>query len=125
MAARQAARCDFDVIRSDYDVGGVETGPHHVGSVPVIPGIKRFAVAAAKGCPVGIPVAVTGVGKARTATSDDGEEGLLLRRGLCDGSDVHVVTERSVGECMRVAKGDKDDRGVCMRIAKVMNRLTE
>lgn len=44
------------------------------------------------------------MGKARTATSEDGEEGLLLRRGLRDGIDVHVVTERSVGECMRGAK---------------------
>ena len=35
-----AARCSFDVIRSDYDVEGVEARPHPVGSVPVIPGIE-------------------------------------------------------------------------------------
>ena len=36
-----------------------------------------------------------------------------------------ALTERSgVGEFMRV-EGNKDDRGVSMRLAKVMNRLTK
>ena len=34
-----SARCNFDVIRSGYNVGGLEAGPHHVGPVPVIEGI--------------------------------------------------------------------------------------
>ncbi len=41
------------------DVGGGEGGPDDVRSVPVIPGIGRFAVAAAGGRPPGVPVADT------------------------------------------------------------------
>ncbi|CAL5226112.1 g8929 [Coccomyxa viridis] len=36
-----AARCSFDVIRSDYDIEGVKAGAHCVGPVPVIEGIGR------------------------------------------------------------------------------------
>ncbi len=99
-----AARCSFDVIRSDYDVEGVEAGAHCVGPVPVIEGIGRRAVTATGWFPIGVSVADTGVGEARTAKSKDDEEDLLLRRGLRDGDDVPVVTERSVGEFVRVAK---------------------
>ena len=77
-------------------------------------------MAAGGGCPVGIPVAVTGVGKARTASREEGEEGLLLRRGLRDGSDVHVgCRDREVcGRIYEGCKGDKDDRGVSMRVRR-------
>ena len=60
------------------------------GLLPVLPGIGRFAVAVAGGRPPGIVVADTGVGEARTAPGEEGEEGLLFRGGLRNGSDVHV-----------------------------------
>ena len=95
-----AARCTFDVIRSDYDIGGVEAGAYRVGPVPVIEGIGRFVVAAAGGCPVGIPVVVTGV-DARIATSEDDKEGLLLQGGFLEGYDVHdCVVEEALGGCL-------------------------
>lgn len=80
-----AARCSSDVNRSDYDGGGVEVGPHHVAPVSVIEGIGGLAVAVAGGCSVGIPVAVTDVGKARTAPREEGEESLLFQGGFLEG----------------------------------------
>ena len=76
----------------DYidDVGGGEGEPHDVEPVPVIPGSGGFAVAVAGGRPAGIPMADTGVGEARTAPGEKGEEGLLFRRGLCDRDEEHV-----------------------------------
>ena len=57
-----AARCSCDLIRSDYDVGGVEAGPHHVAPVSVVKGIGGLTEAVARGgIPIWIPVANTGV----------------------------------------------------------------
>ena len=47
-------------------------------------------MAAAGGRPPGVPVADTDVGEARTAPGEEGEEGLLLWGGLCDGNKEHV-----------------------------------
>ena len=99
-----AARCSFDVMRSGYDVEGVEAGAHHVGRVPLIEWIGRFAVTAAGRFPVGSSVADTGVGAAMTAMSKGGEGDLLLQGGFLERYDVQVVTERSVGEFMRVVQ---------------------
>ena len=72
-------------------------------------------------------MAVTGVGEARIATSEDGKESLLLQRGLRDGSDVHVgCRDREVyGRIYEGCSGDKNDQGVSMRVAKVMKRMTQ
>ena len=69
------------------DVGGGEGGPDDVRSVPVIPGIGRLTDTGAEG----VPAAVAVPGRARRAPREGGEEGLLLRGGLCDGGEVHVV----------------------------------
>ena len=63
-----------------------EGGPDDVGSVPVVPWIGRQTDTGAEG----IPVAVAGLGRARRAPGEGGEEVLLLRRGLCDRSEEHV-----------------------------------
>ncbi len=77
----------------EHAVNHVEGGKgcrDDVRSVPVLPGIGRFAVAVAGGRPPGIVVADTGVGEARTAPGEEGEEGLLFWGGLCDRSEEHV-----------------------------------
>ncbi|CAL8460940.1 g471 [Coccomyxa elongata] len=85
----------------DY-VGGGERCPHNVGPVPVLPGVGRFAVAAA----VGIPVAVTGLGRARSAPREEGEEGLLFIGGLCDGRRWRASgDERAMGGWARDRQG--------------------
>jgi hypothetical protein len=117
-----AARCNFNVIRSDYNVGGVEAGPHNVGPVPVIEGIGRSAVTAAGRFSPGISIADTGVGKARAATSEEGEEavtGWLIEGAGC------ACWCRDGEVCGRVFEGCEGDEGCLYEVAKVMNRLTE
>ena len=93
----------------DYidNVGGGEGEPHDVRSVPVLPGIGRFAVAVAGGRPAGIPMADTGVGEARTAPGEKGEEGLLFRRGLCDRDEEHVACVMACGRVYEGCEGDE------------------
>ena len=64
-------------------------------------------MAAAGGRPPGVPVADTDVGEARTAPGEEGEEGLLLRRGLCDEENVACVMA-----CGRVYEGCEGDEKV-------------
>ena len=115
---------EFGYVKNAVDyVGGGERCPHNVGPVPVLPGVGRFAVAAA----VGIPVAVTSLGRARSAPREEGEEGLLFIGGLCDGSEMHVGCRdrEACGRLYEGSEGDKDDRGVSMRVAKVMKMIIE
>lgn len=69
------------------DVGGGEGGPEDIVSVPVVPGIGRLTDTGA----VGIPAAGAVAGRARSAPGEGGEEGLLLRGGLCDRRDEHAA----------------------------------
>ena len=72
------------------DVGGrFVVCPEAVGSIPVVEGIGRLAVARLVGLPVGIVGAGAGVWR-QLAASEGGEMLALLRGGLGDGSDVHV-----------------------------------
>ena len=73
------ARC-FDAIRSNNDGGGLEAGPHHVAPVSVVEGSRGSQKQWWRGrIPIWIPVADKGVGKARTATSEE------ARKACCSG----------------------------------------
>lgn len=54
--------------------------------ISAVEGMGELTKAVARGgIPIWSPVADTGAGEARTVTSENGEEGLLLQRGLRDG----------------------------------------
>lgn len=73
------------VENAEDHIDGGKRGPDDVRSVPVLPWIGRLPEAGAEG----VPVAVTGLGRARSAPGEGGEEGLLLRGGLCDRDEEH------------------------------------
>ena len=52
-------------------------------------------------------MADTDVGEARTAPREEGEEGLLLRRGLCDRDEEHVACVMACGRVYEGCEGDE------------------
>ena len=69
--------------------GRIVVCPEAIAAIPVVEGVGRLAVARLVGLPVGIVGAGAGVWR-ELAASEGGEMLALLRRGLRDGSDVHV-----------------------------------